>query len=252
MASKSSNLASLVSGITTYWPGESQAITESDPVFGQPVLEAKKLAAMTHSSTELDEDSGIALAELLMQLFAEAIADEEDRVILRGSVSAGDPFNGVLFTSGVNQTTMGTGLDAFADVGFNDISSLIDSISTKASRGARYFLHRTVLGLLRQVRDLNHNYIWSPPSGGDPATIWGYPYTLSDQMPSTTDSAATTNFLAFGDPNHVFLGDRRRLTLSISDDVAFATDERYFKVTERIAVLSPAIPAAFGRLRTAA
>jgi len=248
MTTDTSNLPSLASGMTVYWPGEVQTITQSDPVFGKVTLNAKTMAALTSASIELTEDAQIELADLLVTLFAEAIADEEDRVILVGNAN---PFSGILYASGVAQVTMGTGLQDFAEVTFQDVADLIDSVTSKAQRGARFFMHRNITTILRKVRDLNHQYIWSPPTGGLPPTIWGYPYTESDQMPSASATGASTNFLAFGNPNYVYLGDRKRMTVEVSDHVGFKQNERFWKVTERIAV-TVAIGAAFGKLRTAA
>jgi len=248
MTTDESKLPSLVSSMSVYWPGESQETTESDAAFGEVKLTAKTCAAMTHASLELAEDAQIDLADLLATLFAEALADEEDKQILNGT---GAPFTGILNHASANITTMGTGLDAFTDVSFNDIADVIGSVSSKAKRNAMFYLHRTILTILMKVRDLNHQYIWGPanPASNIPPTIWGYPYVESDQMPYT--SAAATKFIAFGNPQYTFLGDRKKMTVKASDEVGFKTGDRYWKVTERIAVVV-GIPAAYGVLKTAA
>lgn len=249
MTTDTSNLPSLTTGMTVYWPSENQEITESDPAFGQVTLNAKTMAALTGASMELDEDSEIALASLLITLFGEAIADEEDRQILVGNT---DPFVGLTHASSVNQVTMAGGKTSFADVDFNDILDLIDAVTSKAAIGSRFFMHRNILTILRKVRDLNHQYIWAPPAApGEPGTIWGYPYTLSDQMPSMASDGVSTVFLGFGNPQYIFLGDRRTFTVAASDHIGFKTNTRFWKVTERIAV-KVGIPAALARIRTAA
>jgi HK97 family phage major capsid protein len=245
MGTDTSNLPSLTTGMKVYWPGETNVITQGDPVFGKVTLAVKTMAALTSASMELNEDSTLGLASLLATLFGEAVADEEDRCILVGN---NDPFYGILFASSVNQVTMPTSMDAFTDLTFNDIADLIDAVTSKAQRGARFFFHRTVATIMRKIRDLNHQYIWAPATVGNPATIYGYPYTESDQMPSS--SGATTNFIAFGNPSYIFLGDRRQLAVAFSDQVGFKNNEVFWKVTERIAV-KVGIPAALARLRTA-
>ncbi len=57
--------------------------------------------------------------------------------------------------------------------------------------------------------------------------------------------------MAFGNPKHMILGDRRRITVARSSEVGFKNNEVFWKVTERIAVLV-AVPSGFGRLRTSA
>lgn len=248
MTTDTSNLPSLTTGMQVYWPGEVQTITQSDAVFGKVTLNAKTMAALTSASIELTEDAQIELADLLATLFAEAIADEEDRVILYGN---NDPFLGLMFNTAVNVVTMGSGLTNFNQVTFQHVADLIDSVTSKAQRGARFFMHRNITTILRKVRDLNHQYIWSPPTGGLPPTIWGYPYTESDQLPAASATGVSKAFLAFGNPNYIYLGDRKRMTVEVSDHVGFKQNERFWKVTERIAV-TMAIGSAFGRVRTAA
>lgn len=246
------NLGTLTAGVTTYWTGQNQTITQSDPTFGQTILTAKKLAALTSSSSELLEDTPIDLANFLATLFGEAFAAEEDRVILRGSVSAGDPFNGVLFTSGVNQVTMGTGLSDFSDVQFSHISELADALTTAATVGARFFFNKNIRRYLRDLRDLNHRPIWQETWAGSPPTLYGFEYVESDQMPGSADTAASTNFIAFGNPSHIWFGDRRAMTIAVSEHVGFKQDEIFWRVTERFGLAAPAPAAAFARLRTAA
>ena len=103
MTSDTSKLVSLISNVQVYWPSENQTITQSDPVFGKPVLTAKTVAALTSSSAELLADSGIELGMLLMGLFGEALALEEDKQLLAANAA---PFTGVLFAANVNQITM--------------------------------------------------------------------------------------------------------------------------------------------------
>ncbi|MEW5979342.1 MAG: phage major capsid protein [Acidobacteriota bacterium] len=83
------------------------------PGFRTGEAHAKTLSYLTSCSQKLSQDSLAAVGGLLMELLAESIADEEDRMILKGNA---DPFTGLLFAANVNQVTMATGLTAFWDV----------------------------------------------------------------------------------------------------------------------------------------
>ena len=242
----------LTQSVAVFWIDEGQQITETRPQFGNVKLVAKKLAALVPVTGELMEDSTIPIANLIATLFAEQIAFEEDRVVLTGDVAgAGDPFNGVLGDPGTTLVVMGATLDAFADVDADDLADMTTAITRSASTGARWYLHRTVWNLIRKLKGTDGHYIYSQPSGGIPGTIWGFPYELTDVMPSITDSAADTPFIIFGNLRHVYIGDRRRMTMAPSTHVGFTTDQIFLRVIQRTAI-TVALPEAFAVLKTAA
>lgn len=244
-------IPALASGVTVYWIGENQPITTTQPGFGQVVLTAKKLAALVPSSSELLEDSAIPIANLLVTLIGEAMAEEEDRVGFVGDTGAADPFDGVLYDAGVTAVTMGAGDTSFLDLDADDLADMIATLTAGQSNGAWFYMHRTIFNIIRKLKSTDGHYIYSPPNGTDPATVWGYPYTLTDVMPGVAADAPDTPFLIFGNLKHLYLGDRRRATVATSQHVGFANDQVYLRVIQRLA-LDVAIPAAFAVLSTAA
>lgn len=241
----------LVSGVTVYWIGEAGPITASQPTFGLLTLVAKKMAALVPVTGELLEDSSIAIANLLATLFAEAIAKEEDRVAFTGSTVGGDPFNGILYDADVLSVGMGAGKTSFADVTADDIASLVIAPVTAAAEGARLLLHRTVFNVVRCLKNDTGDYIYSQPGGNQPATLWSYPYSLTDVMPAITDSAADTPFVGFGNLKHLYIGDRKKMGIALSQHVGFANDLTYIRVLQREAI-AVALGQAFSVLKTAA
>ena len=65
MMNDTKDIGTLTSGVSVYWPGENQTITQGDPAFGKTTLTAKKMACLVSSSSELLEDTPIDLADLL-------------------------------------------------------------------------------------------------------------------------------------------------------------------------------------------
>jgi HK97 family phage major capsid protein len=242
-------IPALASGVTVYWIGENNPITPTKPGFGQVLLTAKKLAALVPSSSELLEDSAIPIANLLVTLIGEAMAQEEDRVGFVGDSGGGDPFDGILNDSGVTAVTM-TG-SSFLNIDADDLADMIATLTAGQSMGAQFYFHRTVFNIIRKLKSTDGHYIYSPPNGQDPATIWGYPYTLTDVMPGVAADAPDTPFVIFGNLKHLYLGDRRRMTVATSQHVGFANDQVYLRVIQRLA-LDVAIPVAFAVLKTAA
>lgn len=245
------HIPKLASGVTVYWIGEAGAITPSQPSFGLLNLVAKKMAALVPVTGELLEDSSIAIANLLATLFAEAIAKEEDRVSFVGDTGSGDPFNGILHDADVISVAMGAGKTSFADVNADDIASLVVAPASSAAEGARLLIHRTVFNVLRTLKSTTGNYIYAAPGGNQPATLWSYPYSLTDVMPAITESAVDKPFIGFGNLRHLYIGDRKKMGIALSTHVGFANDLTYIRVIQREAI-AVGLGAAFAALKTAA
>jgi HK97 family phage major capsid protein len=61
----------------------------------------------------------------------------------------------------------------------------------------RWVMNRKTESAVRKFKDDNGNYIWQPgTAAGQPATIFGYPVTESEDMP---DIASNSTSIAFGD-----------------------------------------------------
>ncbi|MCI4646416.1 MAG: phage major capsid protein [Hyphomonadaceae bacterium] len=76
---------------------------------------------------------------------------------------------------------------------------LIDLIYAPKSQfraNGRFVMNRRTVSAVRKLKDTDGRYIWQPGSGGDAATIFGYPVTEIEDMP---DIAATNAAIAFGD-----------------------------------------------------
>jgi HK97 family phage major capsid protein len=262
MSSDTRNIPRLTTSVQVYWPGENTAGTPSDPVFGNVQLLAKTVVGLTVISNELLEDSNPEIAGILMELFAEALAGEEDK---QGLVGSGSPFTGVLGDTNVTTVTMASGKTAFADVDADDLRDLIAQIKPLALGGAGFKMHRTVWATVQKLKDGANAYIATtsnPIVGGNASiatgavgTVWGYPVYLSEKMPSAT--AVDTKYIIFGNLKYLFLGDRKTVTMAISDSATVGSDNVFeqnssaVRVTERIA-LAVGVPSAFAVLKTSA
>lgn len=259
------NMPTLSSSVTVYWPGEGAAGTESNPVFGRTRLEAKTMVGLTVMSNELLEDADVDIISYIAELFAEAMAGEEDNQLFNGT---GNPFTGIFNNSSVNVVTMATGQDTFAETLADDLRDLISQVKATALPGAAYFMHRTTWGSVQKIKqNSNHvvalqNPMITPASAAEinpnllpVGTIWGYPVYLSDQIVSTT--AVSTKFIAFGNLKYAWFGDRKQMTMKISDSATvgsnnvFAENESAVRFTERVAI-AVGLPTAFAVLKTAA
>ncbi len=245
-------LPKLTTGVLVFWVDEGKTIPQTQPKFGEVRLVAKKLAALVPMTSELLEDSSIAIANLLATLFAEAIAEEEDRVALTADPTSvpGDPFLGVLHNPDVITTIQPGGADAFTDLDADFLADMVASLTASAVAGARWFMHRTVFNIVRKLKTVDGEYIFQMPAGQQPGTIWEIPYTLADVMPSITESGPDIPYVILGNMRHLYIGDRRQLSMAQSMHVGFAQDKIFLRVLQRQA-MEVAIGNAFAVLRTA-
>ncbi len=256
MQSNKMDIPNLITGITPYWVGETVAITESQPVFGLLEMTAKKLAALVPASSELIEDSTIAIATLIATLVAEAFAQEEDRVALVGDTGAGDPFNGILNWPGVVVYTMATGSTLFTDLTADDLLAMQGELTKAARQGAGYWMEPTVEHVIMKLKSTTGEYIYGNPRESRPGTAWGYGIETSEVLPSIADAAADSTifnspFALFGNLKHFLIGNRRELTVAQSPHVYFKEDMIAWRFTRRQAHLLT-IPAAICVIQTAA
>lgn len=270
MNSDTMNLPRLASSVGVTFPGENTAGTESQPVWDNVQLVAKTAVGLTVASNELLADANITIVDLLAELFAEALAGEEDK---QGFAGTGAPFTGILSESGVNELVLGAGKDTYAEATGDDYRDLIALVKPWSLQGAGWFLHRTVWAEVQKLKDgVSGSYIASasnpvlnPIVGAQGqsfntmavGTIWGYPVYLSDKLPATSDLTQTGKaFAIFGNLNHVYFGDRQTMTLGISDSATvganntFEMNQSAVRVTERFA-LEVGLPSAFARMKTA-
>lgn len=237
---------SLNANVACGFVAEGAAVPQSDPTFTKTSVSALKLMAHSVMSNEVLEDEEVGLVDLLITLFGEKIGEQFDNEAFDGD---GTNFTGVLQSAGVNTTTMA--LTTFVSLSFDNISDAQASLKASVSNGIRWYMHRTILNVLKKIKDTANNYIWSPPVQGEPGTIWGIPYTLVETMPSLSDTAAATAFLFLGNMKNYQWGSKGGMTVKVSDIPKILTDQSIVVVRERMA-LGIGLPAAFAVIKTAA
>jgi HK97 family phage major capsid protein len=225
-------IPALTQSVVVEWIDEAGQKGITKPYIGKVTQTLKKLACIVPFTDELLEDSAIDLMSLTAQLIGEAIAIEEDRVFLAGSVLAGDPFDGVINAAGVSTFTLGA-TELVADLTADDLEQAVLEVPTPARAGAKWYMHPTVFSVLRRIRvsavaagDGEGAYLIQSPVGTQPATIWGYPVVLTDELPAAGDVAADEPFMFFANLNRTSVyGDKGGLALKMLDQ-ATLTDSQ--------------------------
>lgn len=189
----------LATDVTVYWVDEGAVIGSTEAVLGQESLTLKKLGAIITLTSELLEDTEIDFISFLASRVAEGMAKAEDLAFFAGDgTSTYGGFTGLLNATDVNEVVL-TGA-TFASMDADDLLDMIDKTPSGALANAKFFYHRTVKSIIRKLKASGSGeYIYQAPSVSGPATVWGYPEVLVEAMPKSTDTAADTSFVLFGD-----------------------------------------------------
>lgn len=176
-------------------------------------LAAEELAVLVAIPDNYIDDTGAPLFEEIRPMIATAFAKKIDEAVLWGVDS---PFlqNGIIegAIANGNIVTLGS-TPAPAD----DLAGDIVTLGFEASQDG-VDLSKFVTGAgfnwrLYNLRDANGAPIYAPPSGGQPATIYGLPFNMVKN--GTWDNELA--LLATGDWEFARVGIRQDITFSLSD-----------------------------------
>jgi len=247
MTSDILNVPNASTSTTTYYPGEATAITASDITFTQVALTAKKLAILTIVSKELNEDTVIDFGATLAQDFAYGLALAEDAAAFQGdgtstygSITGIMPRIKALSGTFANIASMvvgaagsNTALSSFTLANFQSMVAKLQPYATQP----RWYMHKQVFynGVADKLIALSGNSIMDIQNAyGPEPTLFGIPISFVQNMPSAP--AASRTIAVLGDLSKgVAFGDRRGVSVEVSDQVKFIEDALTFKATERYA-----------------
>lgn len=249
-----------VRGITTYVPyttdsfaftrltDQETANTEDTLTLARSTLTTRDYAFWIAITEDMDEDSLIALGALIRTMGGEAWGTQFDTLALS------DTTYGAMSTSGVNQIILGAGDTGFSSVEVDDLAGMPSQLNTQGKRnGAVYMAHTTVWDTLENEKDADGRYVLRMPSEMAPLRIRGYEVVRTDGMPDSADSAASTDFLLFGNPRRIIAGDRVGFEFRIYNQTE--SSMKYGQIFLRCRVrqaMATTLPTSFVKLTTAA
>lgn len=232
--------------------------------FDQARLIAKKWQLAFAVGNDLLTDASVNLADWLLALGAEALANRLDKEGFNGS---GAPFVGVLNHPNATQFTLAAGHTSFSSFDIGDASDAIAQLEEAALDGAAFFFHRTVWAKIRSQKDTAGNYIFGyintnfgaveTPSGIKPqGNILGFPVYTTRHLPANSASASGAKFAIFGNLKAMAYGDKGELRVAQAQSGTFGSkeialaDQTGFIYKHRHA-LTLTLPAAFVDIKTA-
>lgn len=194
-------------GAAAQWVGE-EAARPQTAVTGLDLLEfpAGELYAMPAATQALLEDAYADIDAWLADEVEIAFAAQESAAFVSG--------NGTAKPKGfLDYTIVADSSHAWGQIGSvagdftaaDAADQLIDLIYAPKSQfraNGRFVMNRRTVSAVRKLKDGDGRYLWQPGSGGEAATVMGYPVTEMEDMPDIgTGNAA----IAFGDFKRFYL-----------------------------------------------
>jgi HK97 family phage major capsid protein len=221
-------------------PGTTTGLT-----FGQAVLIARKWQLAFTVGNDLLADASVQLADWLLAMAGEALANMIDQQgFIGGTVgTAPGPFVGILNTPNVQTYTLPSTMTTYVKFGvITDASNMIGLLEESVLDGAAFYMHRTVWAALRVQSDavnglpiLLFGGLASPAtldidSTGGPirpaGSILGFPVYTNRWLPSTSVATQTsTPFLIFGNMKAAAFGDKGDMRVAQFESGSFGGKE---------------------------
>ena len=232
---------------------EQAAIPDDKITLTQITHNIKKWGVIPVATNEVLEDNISFLVQELVLQAGEAFAKVEDDQFfasLSGIASAG--YTGVF--SAPTEIDMDSGDTTFSDLSYAYLLECIGSATDGEARDAIWMMNRlTWYNNVKSLVDTKNNEVGQEGANGK--LLLGAPVVTSDSIDGTT--AVSTEFIAYGNPKHVFFVDRKRLTMTVLkegsvDGVSLAeTDQTGYRFINRFSIEN-LFDTAFYAIKTAA
>jgi HK97 family phage major capsid protein len=234
MSSDVSLVPRRVSGFTTYFVGQNETITPSTTSLDQIRLEAKKLAALTQFSSELNEEAIIAVADFYAREFAYALAVKEDQCGFLGNGTSA--FGGIVGLENAladGSIVIANSITTAAALTLANFEAVVAKLPEFPGIQPAWYIHKalyhTTMGRLQVAAGGN---TVSDIGNGPVMQFLGYPVRFIQTLPSA--AATNVKIAYFGDlAMAATMGTRRGVTLRADESIYFAQDALALRVTER-------------------
>lgn len=219
--------------VTTYWVDENDEITQSDPVFGNEQLTIHTLAGLTRTSRQLIADSKADIVNILIQLFTDAIAREEDDKFMVGTGN-GQP-KGLRAYSGVGSVAQES-----TNLSYDDLINLMMTVPEgyRLDPTAGFIANKTAIKLIMKLKDSANQPIFGMGNIAEkrPNTLLGYPLYELNAIPSNLGGSSNTTEIWFGAFKFYLIGDREQVGVETStqEGDSFKKHRMAIKLWERV------------------
>jgi HK97 family phage major capsid protein len=239
MSSDSLQVPVETSTVNANWTAELATITQSDPIFGEVILNANNLIGISRMSRQILSDSAINqnLTDWIMQRFAAAIGRSEDTAFMIGS-GTGQP-------KGIRQYTFThTIAQAGAHLVGDDLINLYHALPYQYRQIGKpvWIINDATLAVIRRLKDTTGRYLYEEGYGqvltteGTTPTLLGKPVLVQNDIPTNLGGGTNASEIYFGDLSYYLVGDRESIFSEVStqEGTSFAQHRAAVKVGERL------------------
>lgn len=208
--------------------GEGSQASPSDPTLGTTALGAYKYVVLVQLSNELAEDASVDVAGFLARQAGIAIGVATRGHMTTGSGSSQPWGLATRASAGVTGATSVSG--AFTADNLIDLRYSVNSVYT-AQPGVGFMMANSSMAAARKLKASGSgDYLFAPGMNGNPDTLLGFPVLINDSVAATATSAKSVLFGHF--PSY-FIREVNGIQVAVSDDFAFDSSVRTFRVTLR-------------------
>jgi len=256
--------------LTGQYLGVDAVGTVQGMAFGQAALIAKKWQLAFVIGNDLLADASVNLADWLLALGGEALANMIDQQAFTGT---GSPFVGLLNDANVPTYVLPSGETGFASLDpVTDCSNIIAQLEESVLEGAAFYMHRTVWAAVRAAKTsqgipilplaglASPAVLANSPTGGGPkpaGEIMGFPVFTVRHLPQLSASGINKKFAVFGNLKATAFGDKGEMRVEQYNSGNFGgkeialADQRGIVYKHRHAFVN-VLPKAFVTVETAA
>jgi HK97 family phage major capsid protein len=225
---------------TTYWVGESVALTESEATFDQVQLRPHVVGAYSKMSRLMLQQSTPAIEQIVRNdlLMVEALAI--DAAALYGTGSSSQP-TGISNTSNIGSVVGGTN---GANWTFDFMVQLYAAplVANAPQENLAFAINAKTKGYLATLKSTTGQYLWNPTqsiAGGIPPDLVGYRYAVSNQLPWTLTKGTATSICSmaiFGNWQELLIGEWGVTEIMVNpyDSTGFTTGDVGIRVFQTV------------------
>jgi len=218
--------------VSTSWTAEEADLGETNPTFGEIVLQANRLGAYSIVSNELLADEQYDFVSLLTSQFGEAIGQDLDGACFNGVGTLTGALSGASLS--VSCASSASSPSRHIQLTDAEISFAIAALTDNKLMGSKLYVRQESNHYLRQLKDSAGNPIYSPMANNQPANVWGYPVVVNQNVGVAAPGAAVPLAL-FGNLRKCYVVGRRMggMVLEVDPYGLFNTYRTRFRMVTR-------------------
>lgn len=220
-------------GMVWYDVDEQNLPTESDPSFGQVLIQTHEHAGLITLSKDLLEDTAVNLEQYITGEFVKTLSTKVETDIFTGNGTSTK--EGILKNTSIGAVTAASSTVLTMD----DVINFLYELKEQYAIRGTVFARRKMVRNLRLLKDTTNNYLWMPPAvKGETATVDGMPI-LQCQAGLSENMTTGQKVMLVGDMSYYWRVARINMSIQRMNEKYAPLIGLLFRVREGGAVMLP-------------